>query len=210
VDRRAKKSFLAAQQPDSPLPTSPLGNGLEYERRGQQYFADRDKGTSTVSPQGTTIDTSFDGALVPHAFRPRSRTKYVPGAALAVKDVNVVPVSATTIFVPPEKLPASTTYDVGNPAEAPQINVTVEPAPLNLRPNGAPGGPVHGPPPPTTNRISLDGGLGPKVLVARTRTKYRPAGTLPTENDVATLSVEKLAKSLRLDADPASMRYAAG
>jgi len=53
---------------------------------------------------------------------------------------------------------------------------------------------MQGPEPPTTNTASLDGALTPNALAAWTRTKYVPAGTPPTDREVAALPVEKLAR----------------
>ena len=163
------------------------------------------------TPYRTPISTSFDGVLVPHEFCPRSRTKYVPlPTSVASRLVTVVPVSLTTIFVPPENDPASMTYEVGEPAEAFHASVTVDPLTPNLSPVGALGGPLQSTVLLTTNTTSLEGPPVPKRFVARTRTKKSPAGTLPTDNDVATLPVEKLARSLSPGDDPAEITYAAG
>ena len=58
-----------------------------------------------VPPVTTTI--SADGALWPQAFLARSRTKYVPGPAVAVNDVEGFPVSLTTRLELPDDEPAS-------------------------------------------------------------------------------------------------------
>jgi hypothetical protein len=57
----------------------------------------------------TTRTISFDGALIPHAFFARTRTWYVPVAAVAVDDVAALPVSLTTRSVSPAADPASIT-----------------------------------------------------------------------------------------------------
>ena len=104
---------------------------------------------------------------MPQAFRPRIRTKYVPRPTfVATRVVAALPVSlSTTRFVLPENDPASSTYDRGDPADAFQVSVTVDPLTLNASPVGALGGPLHGPD-PTINTTSLDGALVPKLLVA--------------------------------------------
>ena len=54
--------------------------------------------------------TSFDGALVPIAFRALTRTKYWPnGTLLALKLVNVLPVAKLPTLLQPLALPASMT-----------------------------------------------------------------------------------------------------
>ena len=62
----------------------------------------------------------------------------------------------------------------------------------------------------TITTTSLEGALAPNPLAARTRATNVPAGTLPTENDVAALPVEKRATSLSPGDDPAEIRYAVG
>jgi hypothetical protein len=69
--------------------------------------------------------TSFDVLLVPQAFRARTRTKYVPGAATAVRDEAVLPVTKFAMSVAPEADPASTTYVVTGPVGAVHDNTTV-------------------------------------------------------------------------------------
>jgi hypothetical protein len=125
----------------------------------------------SIRGYGTAIDTSLDGVLVPQAFFPRTRTKYVPGLTVADRLVNVEPVSAVTILVLPVKVPASITYDVGPPADGFHDKVTVNPLRLNVNPFGALGGPVQGPLLFTTTTTSLEDPPAPTPFWPRTRTK---------------------------------------
>jgi hypothetical protein len=76
--------------------------------------------------------------------------------------------------------------------------------PLTIADNpvGAPG--VQGAPLPTVTTTSLVAPLTPAEFFARTRTKYVPAGTPDTVNDVAVFPVSKTAAFARPDAKPAS------
>ena len=65
------------------------------------------------------MTASFDGPLVPQAFCPRTRTKYVPRPTPVATNAGLeLPKSLTRMSVPPELDPASMTYDVGDPVEA--------------------------------------------------------------------------------------------
>ena len=59
--------------------------------------------------QKTVTVTSFDVPLVPQVLRARTRTKYVPGVATAVNEVETLPVAKFAMLVAPENEPASTT-----------------------------------------------------------------------------------------------------
>jgi hypothetical protein len=51
---------------------------------------------------------SFDAAPTPNALRPRTRTKYTPGGAIAERPVPALPVSNVTMLLAPLVEPAST------------------------------------------------------------------------------------------------------
>src|SRR5262245_30047754 len=88
-----------------------------------------------------------------------------------------------------------------------QARLTLEPLANRTRLIGAPGAPVHGgPPDPTTTVISLDAGLVPSPFLARTRTKYVPAGTFCADASVAALAVSK-ERSVRPGPNPTSITY---
>jgi hypothetical protein len=91
----------------------------------------------------------------------------------------VLPVSVDEMFDDPELVPTSTTYDVGEPDAAVQVNVTVDPLMDAAKFPGA-AGDVHGPGGgggggvgvlDTVIVISFDAALDPIALAARTRTK---------------------------------------
>jgi len=154
----------------------------------------------------TTTVTSTDAAPTPHAFRARTRTKYVPGTTpVAVNDV-AAPTSTLARLARPGALPASRMYDVGAPDAAVQLRPTVPPEfCVMLNPVGAPG---RTQPPPTTTTTSFEGNpAAPLASMARTRTKYVPAGTPVVENVVSALPVGRLARLADPLLDPASMRY---
>ena len=58
-----------------------------------QSSDERFRSVGRPSPQGTTTMRSFDGALVPQAFRARTRTKYVPRGTDAAVNVVVLPIA---------------------------------------------------------------------------------------------------------------------
>ena len=118
--------------------------------------------------------TSLEELLVPQALRARTRTKYVPlPTPVATNPVAVVPVSLTRRFAWPGNDPASMMYEVGEPLEAFQATVTVDPLTANRSPLAAAGGALHTaePPEPAMKaNTSFEDGLVPASLTARTRT----------------------------------------
>ena len=96
------------------------------------------------------------------------------------------------------------------PVGAFQKSVTVAPIIEAVRLTGAPGAPLHGPPPPTTIVTSFDGPLVPAAFLARTRTKYVFAGTDVAWKPAAVEPVSKMRILLKPGAEPASITYEAG
>jgi len=130
-------------------------------------------------------------------------------------DVPGVCVEKLARLLSPGDDPASIRYAVGGPPDVGgfQTNDAVEPLTLIAKRLGGPGTPSGdgpGAPVPTTATTSFDGGLVPPLFPARTRTKYVPVGTCCTVMVVATLSVEKTAKSLPPLNEPASTIYVVG
>src|SRR5262252_5810539 len=111
--------------------------------------------------------TSFEGPLVPHAFLPFTRMKYVPlPTPTATSDVAALPVSKLARFAAPLEEPASTTYELVGPAPAVHWSVTIDPLTVELNPVGAPGGLVQGFWPRRITTTSLDGVPTPTSLAA--------------------------------------------
>src|SRR6476646_1488078 len=112
--------------------------------------------------------TSLDGALVPHAFLPATRTKYTPLLTVADSVVAGLPVSMTAMSTPPGDEPAAITYEVGESADGDQFNVTVDPTTPAVKPAGVPAGDVQTVA-PTTSVTSLDGAPLHTAFYPRTR-----------------------------------------
>src|SRR6266536_1708637 len=118
--------------------------------------------------------------------------------------VAVDPVLTFVRFESPDAEPASSTYPVvAQPVAALHERLNEVPFTEADRPDGAPGGVEHTPP-PTATITSFDGALDAPPLFARTRTKYEPAGTPVTVSVTAAFPVSKFARSTRPLADPAS------
>ena len=132
--------------------------------------------TDVAVPTPTTIATAF--ALVPHALRLRSRTKYVLDGANAWRVVAALPVSKTRMSVRPGAEPTSRRYDVGAEPDVGGLHCksTVLPMTDALNAAGASGAEAQAR--PTLTTISLEGTLMSlkSILVLRTRAKYTPSG----------------------------------
>ena len=98
-------------------------------------------------PPATVTTISLEGALVPLAFRARTRTKYVPGATPVAVSAGIDdPVSALARLLSPVAEPASRTYEVGGspPAGAVHVKTTVVPETAVARAVGATGATIGG------------------------------------------------------------------
>src|SRR5262245_14637848 len=126
--------------------------------------------------------TRFDSALVPDALAATTLTKYVPDGA--VTEILVAPAlngrDATTGPLGASR--ARIVYDVGVPPP-PALHASVTSLPA-LTTGAFIVGDCGGCGPSTTTATSLDAGLLPPALVARTRTKYVPGATPATCTDV--------------------------
>jgi hypothetical protein len=110
--------------------------------------------------------TSFEASLVPHAFRALTRMEYVPAASVTVAFVGAL---ETTVVAEPPEVAASITYPVGEPELALHDSVTVVPDTDAVNPPGADGTGQAGA--AIVNVTSLEAGLVPQALTARTRAK---------------------------------------